>query len=159
MASNEFSPDALTLLREYVHGGTIMQLATSSPWSAHCWYAADENLNLIFLSKTSRRHSADIMRDSSVSAAIIHQIPTEGPGQKVRGVVLEGSAAQVPSSDLDVAYEIFARRWRSARSVPAIDVLREPGGLDKLWRIVPRAFVFFDEVDFPGSPRQEFLSW
>jgi uncharacterized protein YhbP (UPF0306 family) len=159
MAANEPVPDARALLREYVHGGSVMQGATSAPWPWNCWYAADADLNLFFLSKTTRRHSVDIMRDSRVCGVIIHAIPTGGPGEPVRAVHLEGDAEQVTIADLERAFNIFASRWADARAVPSIDVLRQPDGIDRLWRIVPRAFVLFDEVNFPKSARQEILTW
>ncbi len=159
MAADEPVSDARALLREYVYGGSVLQGATSGPWPWNCWYAADADLNLFFLSKTTRRHSIDIMRDSRVCGVIIHAIPTGGPGSPVRAVHLEGDAFQVAAEDLETAYSIFASRWAHASGVPPIDVLREPDGIDRLWRIVPRAFMLFDEVNFPKSPRQEVLAW
>lgn len=158
MVANETAPDARALLREYVYGGSILQGATSAPWSWNCWYAADADLNLFFLSKTIRRHSVDIMRDSRVSGVIIRTIPTKGPGEKVRAVHFEGDAGQVAAADLERAYEVYAGRWASAEAVPSIDVLRQSDGIDRLWRIVPRRFVLWDEVNFK-EPRQEILTW
>jgi uncharacterized protein YhbP (UPF0306 family) len=152
-------PDASALLREYVRAGTVLQAATSAPWPWNCWYAADARLNMFFLSKTTRRHSVDIMRNPRVAGVIIHAIPTGGPGEPVRAVHFEGEAGQVPEAELQTAYNIYASRWSTAPKVPSIDVLRQPDGTDRLWRIAPRGFVLFDEVDFPDSPRQEILTW
>jgi uncharacterized protein YhbP (UPF0306 family) len=159
MATNEPVPDAGALLREYVLAGTVLQGATAAPWSWNCWYAADSDLSMFFLSKTTRRHSVDILGDSRVSGVVIHTIPVIGPGSPVQAVHFEGDAGLVAESDLQDAYELYAGRWATAPSVPSIELLRKPDGIDRLWRIVPRTFVLFDEVHFPGSPRQELTQW
>ena len=96
-------PDERPLLRNYVSDGKLMQLATISasgaPWLTHCWYAADSELNLIFMSKADRRHSTDIRGNERVAGGII-AITLDGLGQKVRGVSFEGTAEQVDEGQL-----------------------------------------------------------
>lgn len=150
------------LLREYVKQGMLMQICTVSrdgaPWLAHCWYAADRDLNLIFMSKNGRRHSKEILENGRVAGGII-AIQLEGLGQKVRGVTYEGVAKAVESNDLDTAYSTYSGRWPQVEDMVSIEKIRAGESDNRLWRIEPSVFVLFDEINFPEDPRRELRGW
>lgn len=150
------------LLHEYVHRGSAMQVATYSGtgmWMAHCWYAATEpGLDLIFMSRVSRRHSQDILASPQVSAGIL-AIDLEGLGQKVSGVVLEGTAGILDGSELEAAYEVYAERWPQVRDMVVAEALGAADRTNALWKITPRTYVLFDEANFPDEPRRELDRW
>jgi uncharacterized protein YhbP (UPF0306 family) len=150
------------LLREYVQAGRLMQLATVSteglPWLAHCWYAADSDLKLIFLSRQDRRHSYDIINNGKVAGGIIG-IQLEGLGQKVRGVIFEGMAAMVPKDELGSAYAVYSRRWPKVKEMVTLDAIANDQTSNRLWCVRPAGFVLFDEVSFPEEPRRELSEW
>lgn len=160
--TNVVDPDAAELLRAYVRQGSVVQVATSAtngdPWMAHCWYAATDALSLIFMSRIGRRHSKDILSNPRVSCGIL-AIPLEGLGQKVRGVVLEGSAHMVEAAELPAAYETYRARWPQVEQMAPLDALADPDGENRLWRIEPQTYVLFDEENFPGDPRREMTTW
>jgi uncharacterized protein YhbP (UPF0306 family) len=155
--------DAKELLREFVAGGTVLQIGTSSPWGNHCWYAADKDLRLVLVSKETRRHSREFLIDPRVAGSILHEIPIygpgHGPGEKVRGVYFEGTIERLEREHLDWAFDLYQQRWRDAPALPTLEHIASPDNPDRMWLITPRAFVLFDEVNFDGDPRQELSEW
>jgi uncharacterized protein YhbP (UPF0306 family) len=154
--------EAAQLLAGYVRKGKLMQVATSTtdglPWLAHCWYASDASLRLIFLSRADRRHSQHIEENAHVAGGII-AIPLEGLGQKIRGVTFEGTAAMVGDDALDDAYATYCRRWPQVENMISVGDLRTGSTGNRLWCISPTNYVLFDEVNFPTDPRRELTSW
>lgn len=162
MTDDESRSDEVALLRDYVRQGSVMQIATTSadgrPWMAHCWYAAADDLSLVFMSRIGRRHSQDILVNARVSCGIL-AISLEGLGQTVRGVVLEGTASVVDMADLEAAYGVYSSRWPQVLRMVPMEVLADASGENRLWRIDPTAYVLFDEENFPAQPRRELSTW
>lgn len=154
----------VAFLREYVQEGKLMQVATvdsgGAPRIFHCWYAADEHLNLAFLSGVGRHHSKDIVADGRVAGGII-AIPLEGLGQKVRGIMFTGMAREVSGNDLASVYSTYSGRWPQVQREPktSLDALINETSESRLWQIRPTSFILFDEVHFPGNARREIVKW
>jgi uncharacterized protein YhbP (UPF0306 family) len=150
------------LLREYVVGGKLMQVSTvasdGAPWLAHCWYAPDKALRLVFLSRGDRRHSQNILQDARVAGGIV-TIPLEGLGQKIRGVTFEGIAECVSDADLDGAYATYQSRWPQVHNMVTPEDIRADVTPNRFWRIVVQTYVLFDEVTFGAAPRREIGQW
>lgn len=155
-------PTEASLLRDYVASGLIMQIGTSSktgdPGMAHCWYAPDDDLNLIFMSRQSRKHSRHILENDRVSGGIL-AITLEGLGQTVRGVTLSGTCEMVREGGIARAYETYRSRWPQVQQMVTPEQLVESAADNRLWKITPVSFVLFDEEHFPGDPRRELTSW
>lgn len=86
----------LEQLRAFLAAHNTMTVATvgpqGEPQAAAVFYAADEQLNLYFLSSPSSRHSQNLLRDARV-AATIH---ADGQAWKeIRGLQIEGIVQQV----------------------------------------------------------------
>ena len=148
------------LIREYLATGQLMQVASSreaQPWQAHVWYAFSPDLKrLVFTSNKSRRHSADVRDNPMVSCAIV-AIPLEGLGQKVRGLVLEGSASEAAGDDLDICYELYASKWPNVRSMFSAQDIHQDATPMRMYDVRPTRFVLFDEEHYASSPRQEYV--
>lgn len=153
---------ASKVLRAHLTEGKLMQLATVSPqgipWLCHVWYAVDEDLDLIFTSKATRRHSGEIRASGRVAGGIVG-IPLEGLGQKVQGVTFEGEATETSGQSLRRAYSTYATRWPQFAHMVALADIEAEVGESRLYRIRPSTYVVFDELAFPGEPRQELKSW
>jgi uncharacterized protein YhbP (UPF0306 family) len=154
--------DAATLLRGHLAKGKLMQLATvtsiGDPWLCHVWYAADENLDLIFTSRATRRHSGEIRKDGRVAGGIV-PILADGLGNKVQGIVFEGRAVELDGNDIRIAYQVYATRWPQFREMVSIDSLLSRSTESRLYRVKPGRYVVFDEISFPDDPRQELVTW
>lgn len=78
--------DIEKVIREYLPYVIHMSLATShgnKPWVCEVHYVFDKDLNLYFMSKSSRRHSKEIEMNEYVAGNIVKQHEL---GQKPRGV-------------------------------------------------------------------------
>ena len=83
------------IIRNNIGATVHMSLATVSnnrPWVCEVHFAYDEELNLYFRSKASRRHSQEIAQNPYVSGNIVKQFEL---GEPVVGVYFEGTAEQL----------------------------------------------------------------
>jgi uncharacterized protein YhbP (UPF0306 family) len=137
------------LIKKYLNEAKIMQLGTAAdnqPWVVSVHFAADDKLNLYWISDSSRRHSLEIANNSKVSATI----PIKFPDHPVIGVSAEGEAGPVSSAD---AINICAAKFGLSEGFKK-KLLDDTAG-EKLYCLKPRLFVLFDQVSFPDVPRQE----
>lgn len=149
--------DPKVLLKKYLDTAKAMQLATSNknqPWVCTVWFAHDKELNLYFISKRARRHSTEITDNPKVAGAIVN-IKLEGLGQKVRGVTFQGTAKEVTGLEIVKAYRIYGRKWKNTLKLYDLKELVKRISKSSIYKITPSLFVLFDEVNFPGQPRQE----
>ncbi len=141
----------------YLASTQIMQLSTSNneqPWTATVYFAYDSNLNIYWLSRSDRRHSQDIEKNSKVSGAIakLHTY-----GEKVRGVQLEGIAEKLMGDEASQGLEIYYNRYNKARDRVRNIIAGAVGETIVIYKLKPTKFVLFDEVNFPDNPRQEIV--
>jgi len=147
--------DLKRLIHNYLKEARLMQLATSidnQPWVCSVWFAADEDLNIYWISSTTRRHSKEVMKNKKVAAAIaLSQTPDDAP----RGLQLQGEAELLTSEkDVKKAISLFANRiFSRAKIKEFINHKEKP---HRFYRIKPTQFVLFDMVNFPENSRQEF---
>lgn len=131
-----------------------MSLATSvnnQPWVCEVHFAYDDDLNLYFISKPSRRHSHEIAQNPNVAGNIVKQ---HGQGQKPRGVYFEGTAELLSNITKDSpAYKLYNERFGISDKTYD-EITNQPDG-HKFYKITPKNFVLFDAVNFPENARQE----
>lgn len=141
--------DIESLIRKYLGQVQVMQLATvadNQPWACNVHFAADDNLNLYWLSQPNRRHSQEIAKNKNVAATVAIKFP-ENP---VIGVSVEGEAEVVLTPE---AVEVFDGKFNLNGDFKK--KLLEGAADEKLYRLKPRLFVLFDQVKFPDRPRIE----
>lgn len=104
--------DVQQTIREYLLEVVHLSLATvdnGKPWICEVHYACDDNLNLYFVSRPSKRHSVEIRQNGVVAGSIVKQHSTK---EKVRGVFFEGKAMKIENIDKEhVAYKVFTERF------------------------------------------------
>ncbi|MDP2671305.1 MAG: pyridoxamine 5'-phosphate oxidase family protein [bacterium] len=146
--------DLRKLIEEYLKEAKLMQLATSvdgQPWACSVWFAADEDLNLYWFSSTTRRHSAEVVKNNKVAAAIV--LP-HTPADPARGLQLQGVAKLLTDQkDIDKAISVYADRIFTQEQI--LEFMNNPDRPHKFYRIKPTQFVLFDVVNFPENSRQE----
>jgi len=129
-----------------------MQIATvggDQPWICTVYYVVDGALNLYWLSLPNRRHSQEIAHHQKVAAAIVMK-----QDQPVVGVQVEGDAEEVTSGTIIArVMEKYAAKYDMGKEFYANFL--EGKNQHKLYRIKPRMFVLFDELDFPEEGRIE----
>jgi uncharacterized protein YhbP (UPF0306 family) len=88
------------IIREYIDKSVHMSLATSTldgrPWVCEVHFSYDDDLNLYWLSKSSRRHSLEIEANPNVAGNIVkqHEI-SEYP----HAIYFEGKAVRVSNDN------------------------------------------------------------
>ncbi|MBI4009752.1 MAG: pyridoxamine 5'-phosphate oxidase family protein [Candidatus Aenigmarchaeota archaeon] len=148
--------DLREIVRAYLTETKLMQIATSKdnkPWIATIWYVHDEDLNLYFISRKATRHSIEIKENPNVAGAIVKP-HTVGSGEKVRGLQFEGTVEWCFGKILEKARELYYAKYPTAEQVP-LEVLQDQNFVAAFYVIHPKAFVLFDNVNFPDNPRQE----
>lgn len=148
------SVDLRKLIKEYLQEAKLMQVATSmnnQPWACSVYFAYDDKWNLYWISRSTRRHSQEIKNNEKVAGTIVllHK-----HGDKVRGLQFQGVAKALTKEEIPLAMKIYAKRFHDV-SKEKIHAIVEGKDSHFCYRISPRLFVLFDEVNFPDNPRQE----
>jgi uncharacterized protein YhbP (UPF0306 family) len=148
--------DIEKLIREYLPGVFHMSLATclhNKPWVCEVHYVYDNDLNLYFLSKLSRRHSQEISKNPNVAGDIVKQHATN---EKPRGIYFEGTAELMKNVDQNsLVYKLYDERFGISPSI--LNEIKHSESGHKFYKIIPESFVLFDAVNFPDNPRQEWV--
>jgi uncharacterized protein YhbP (UPF0306 family) len=136
-------------IRGYLNQAQVMQLATAvnnQPWVISVHFAADEQLNLYWLSNPSRRHSQEIDKNPKTAATI----PIKFPENPVIGLTVEGNAQIVNSAE---AIDTFDKKFGLSEDFKK--KLLSGTADEKMFCLRPSLFVLFDQVNYPKTPRQE----
>lgn len=148
-------PDLRKLIVGYLKEAKLMQLATAvdnQPWVASVWFAADENLNIYWISSTTRRHSDEVSKNQKVAAGIV--LP-HTPQDTARGIQLQGIAEPLTNKEeIEKAISLFENRIFTREKIQQF-----MGSSDfphRFYKITPTKFVLFDAVNFPDKSRQEY---
>lgn len=143
-------------IREYLPGVVHLSLATVNngmPWICEVHYAYDDNLNLYFVSRPSKRHSVEIMQNGVVAGSIVKQHSAK---EKVRGVFFEGKAKKLEHiNNKSVAYILFTERFG------ADDSLLKSGKISdarEFYRISVDSFYLFDSIQSNSGEKYQ-LTW
>ncbi len=149
---NDVEQAIRTYLPEIIH----MSLATSAnnrPWVCEVHFVFDNDLNLYFRSKPSRRHSKEIAANKNVAGNIVKQHIV---GQKPRGVYFEGIAELLNNvGKNDEGYKLYCERFGTDESI--IEEAKEDDG-HKFYKISVKKFYLFDTIESSPSKKYE-LDW
>src|ERR1700754_950837 len=102
--------DVEKAIREYLPNILHMSLGTSSdnrPWVCEVHFVYDDNLNLYWRSKPSRRHSQEIAQNPNVAGNIVEQHAKEA---KPRGLYFEGTAEMITVEAESSIHRLFQER-------------------------------------------------
>ena len=150
-------PNLRELVSNYLREAKLMQIATvkdNKPWVATVWYAFDDDLNLYFISRKTRRHSVELGKNSAIAGAIVKQHKTLGV--KTRGIQFEGNATEVSILELPKSFNLFVKRFPKAKKfMISVRAIIKNITDHHIYKIVPSSIVLFDEVNFPDNSRQE----
>lgn len=132
-----------------------MQLATvkdGKPWVCTVWFVADEQGNIYWESRKTRRHSQELSENPYVSAAIVKTYQ-RGRGEKVMGLQLEGKARIVEPGEIEKAYSLYLAKYPQAPTI--LEEIKKSDAPTAFYVVKPDTCILFDEVNFPDNPRQE----
>lgn len=143
-------------IRSNLKAARIMQLASSAnnqSWICTVHFVADKDLNIYWFSKTDRRHSKEIAKNSKVSVYfLVHE---DKPDEKyVIGITAEGTARLVDANDEVSNVKAYINKLDLSQNF--LDNVLSGKEPHKLYKFVPSSFVLFDNKNFPEQARQEF---
>jgi uncharacterized protein YhbP (UPF0306 family) len=143
-------------IREYLPKVVHLSLATcrnDKPWVCELHYSYDDNLNLYFLSKESRRHSEELAKNHDVAGNIVMQFRAD---DDVRGVYFEGTAQELTAVDENhLAFLTYSKRFDTDAGI-----LEEAKAEDghKFYKIAVEKFYLFDTQESVPGKKYE-LPW
>ena len=141
------------LLKQYFQENTLMQLATinkEQPWLCNVYFVTDEDNNIYWTSTKARRHSKEILKNPNSACTIVHD------SKKKQALQITGQSHQVAKEDLEKVYKIHAQKYGEKPSRLEEALEDNPDGR-AFWILKPETISFWDEVNFPNSPKQEYL--
>lgn len=143
-------------IRDYLPDVLHMSLATCAdgkPWVCEVHFGYDDDLNLYFRSKPSRRHSQEIASNPNVAGSVVTQ---HGLADKPRGVYFEGAAQLLQGVDENhIAYKAINGRLNLG---PKILEEAEPDDGHKFYKISVSNYYVFDVRE--SIPAQKYhLAW
>src|SRR5690606_20861968 len=141
------------IIREYIKDIVHMSIATcvnNKPWISEVHYAYDDDLNLYFISRPSRRHSLEIAANDQIAGNIIKQHKV---GEDVRGVYFEGTIEILKDvKESDAAFQAYNKRL--GLDVSILNEQAEENG-HRWYKITINKFYLFDELEMDPAGKYE----
>ncbi len=142
------------IIREYITTIPHLSLATvssSQPWVCEVHFAADDELNLYFVSKGSTRHAQEIAGNPHVAGNIVRQ---HGLAEAPQGIYFEGEAAMLVAPT-----QAEAERYAMALGGDTQKVLeRLSDQQHHMYRIAVRNWAVFGNFEGTGNAKYG-LAW
>ena len=145
--------DLKILLKEYFKNNKLMQLATVSdgqPWLCNVYFVTDDDNNIYWTSARKRQHSVEILADGKAAVTIVHD------DEKKQALQITGLATEVPLSDATRVDKLYADKFGDKGRLA--EVLADTPGGRAFWVFKPITISFWDELNFPDSPKQKLVN-
>jgi uncharacterized protein YhbP (UPF0306 family) len=133
---------------DYLRAHHTMTIATTSPGgnaphAASVFYAVDDDLRLVFLSKPASVHGTHIGEAAPVAVTVTEDY---GDWEMIQGVQIWGEARLLRGAAKAGAFTFYLRRFPFVR-----DLIGRPGTADLVreigvYRVVPRRLAFTDNT-------------
>ena len=149
--------EARAFYRNYLKDVKLMQLATADnnkPWLCSVWYVVDDEDNIYWMSRKTRRHSIEIEANSHV-AATFHKWFDKGlledPGQ---AVIISGQAEILSGEACRLPYDLYQKRYPRLNDFQSLDKFLNDEGHHYFYKLTPDEIIWWDEINFPNDPKQ-----
>jgi uncharacterized protein YhbP (UPF0306 family) len=144
--------DKKTLLTEYFTKNTLMQLATvgsgGQPWLCNVYFVTDEQNNIYWTSARKQQHSKEIIANPASAITIVHD-----PENK-QALQITGKASEVPLADTERVDALYNAKFGYKDRLTEVKADLPEGRA--YWVVKPDSIFFWDEVNFPDTPKQEY---
>jgi len=145
-----------TIIRDYLKDIIHMSIATSQdnkPWISEVHFSYDNELNLYFISRPSRRHSLEVTENNQIAGNIIKQ---HTKGEKVRGVYYEGTVEVLEGvTKENPAFASYNQRFDND---PSILAEQDEENGHRWYKITVNRFYLFDELEMQPAGKHK-LDW
>ena len=143
--------DLNALLKEYFENNKLMQLATVSegnPWICNVYFVTDDSNNIYWTSTKARRHSKEIIRNPLAAVSIVQD------DKRKQALQITGKAYIVALEDAERVDMLYGNKF-GEKSERLEEVMANEENGRAYWVLRPDTISFWDEVNFPESPKQE----
>lgn len=140
------------LLQQYFSENKLMQLATVShgqPWLCNVYFVTDEERNIYWTSSRVRRHSKEISANHVVAATIVHN------HEKKQALQITGRAFEVALDDAERVDNLYSQKFGEKDRLTEVKANLPDGRA--YYMLKPETIFFWDEVNFPDSPKQQII--
>ena len=148
--------DIEQIVREYIDASLHMSLATAidgKPWVSEVHFVYDDNLNLYWRSRASRRHSQEIAVNPNVAGNIVRQHALD---EYPHAVYFEGKAARIEDDqERSDVFLLFKKRLGTDESV--LDEAKDSGG-HHFYKITVENWYAFGKFGKPAGQKYQ-LRW
>lgn len=119
--------------------------ADGSPHAANLYFAADDELNLYFVSDPASLHSRHLQARPDVAATVYEPVAS---WQEIRGVQLHGRAAPIHDEQWDAVWRLYVDRFPSVADMEPL--VRK----QRFYRITPTWLRWIDNTVRFGFKRE-----
>ncbi len=143
--------DLNKLLQTYFTENHLMQLATvnaeGQPWLCNVYFVTDEQNNIYWTSARKRQHSKEILANPTAAVTIVHN------DKDKQALQITGKAYEVPLEDAARVDALYSAKYGNKDRLT--EVMEDLPEGRAYWVVKPDSIFFWDEVNFPDSPKQE----
>ena len=142
--------DLHELAKEYLSSVKHMQLATvknGQPWICTVYFVADDDYNFYWTSGRDKQHSVEIKSDPRAAATVV--LDTD----KKRALQMAGSAEEVSDEELERVHQLYQSKFGS-KDYDLEEMKQHKAVGRAYWKFKPSVAMFWDEVNFPDTPKQ-----
>lgn len=143
------------LAHTYLSDLKHMQLATVSkgkPWLCTVYFVAYDTFNLYWTSARSKQHSREILNDSASAVTVVRNT------ERKQALQMVGNSYEVADDELETVHELYQGKFGS-KDYDLEEIKKHDPNARSYWVFKPTSISFWDEVNFPDSPKQSFSTW
>lgn len=140
------------LIEQYLADNKHMQLATvnnGKPWICTVYFAADNELNLYWMSARERQHSVEITQNASVAATVVRDT------ERKQALQMIGHAYEVSDEDLEKVHDLYQAKF-GPKDYNLAEIKEHQLTGRAYWVFKPTEISLWDEVNFPDAPKQQY---
>lgn len=149
--------DKRNLYHSFLEDILLMQLATArdnKPWLCSVWYVMDDDNNIYWLSRKTRRHSEELADNSYASCTFTKQYHDGFGIDKGQALVASGTVEILMGDDCVTPYKLYTSCHPKMLEFQTLEDVKTDQGHHYLYKLTPEEIVWFDELNFPQDPRQ-----
>ena len=132
MSQAEPTKQLVEKLRKFLRGISVMSLATvddeGEPHAINAYFAADEDLNLFFVSHPQSAHSLHVRARPQVAVTVFAPVKM---WQQVRGVQIHGECLRIEQDEWDQVWSVFLKKF------PHMMTIKQHVSDSQFYRIMP----------------------
>lgn len=149
--------DFKALYHRFLQDILLMQLATcrdNKPWLCSVWYVMDEDEDIYWLSRNTRRHSEELADNPWACCTFTKQYEHGFGIDTGQALVVSGKAEIIMGEDCVEPYKLYTEKHPNMLDFQSLKDVQTDQGHHYMYKLTPEEIIWFDELNFPETPRQ-----